>query len=178
MPSEIIPGLINDSVLSQINLIAYAKILSLYSQNRLLYYYRPPYWLRAWGMRVIQSHKFLRASAISPYHPMHMPNFGQQRRPTKKLGSIKHHPTGWFLLDESYGIHFLSCTKCIPSNVSRVRWLSSSKSQTFSLSIEFDTIEGPNYYLFYFRQIFLMINWKERSLKIQIFYFRQNISCN
>lgn len=45
VPSEIIPGLINDSVLSQINLIAYAKILSLYSQNRLLYY-RPPYWLR------------------------------------------------------------------------------------------------------------------------------------
>lgn len=117
VPSEIISGLINDSVLSQINLIASAKILSLYSQNRLLYYYRPPYWLRAWGMRVIQSHKFLRASAISPYHPMHMPNFGQQRRPTKKLGSIKHHPTGWFLLDESYGIHFLSCTKCIPSKV-------------------------------------------------------------
>lgn len=94
MPSEIISGLINDSVLSQINLIASAKILSLYSQNRLLYYYRPPYWLRARGMRVIQSHKFLRASAISPYHPMHMPKFGQQRRPTKKLGSIKHHPTG------------------------------------------------------------------------------------
>lgn len=47
MPSEIISGLINDSVLSQINLIASAKILSLYSQNGLLYYYRPPYWLRA-----------------------------------------------------------------------------------------------------------------------------------